>query len=132
MFELRRKGTRQRHFLKNILTVWDVMVLRYGMGGRRRVGQCLFHEKVTDEQGDLFEAIIWKVPVSSKYSEGVRYRLAFIRSGEKTPAVLYDNHHPKGHHRHYGQSREPYEFLDVDRLLQDFRDGVHRLKEGKA
>lgn len=106
-------------------------MLPYGMGGRRRTGQCLFHEKVTDEQGDLFEAIIWKVPVSSKYSQGVRYRLAFIRSGESTPAVLYDNHHPKGHHRHYRQRTEPYEFLDVDRLLQDFRNDVQRVKEGK-
>lgn len=51
--------------------------------------------------------------------------------GESTPAVLYDNHHPKGHHRHYRQRTEPYEFLDIDRLLQDFRNDVQRVKEGK-
>src|SRR5271157_2306678 len=101
------------------------------MGGRRRTGQCLFHEKDTDERGDLYEAIIWRVPVSSKYSEGIRYRLAFIRSGESTPAVLYDNHHPKGHHRHLGKSTGPYKFQDIHRLLQDFRDDVQRVKGGK-
>ncbi len=116
------------------LAVWARNVLAYGMGGRRGTrgtGQCLFHEKVTDEDGDLYEAIIWRVPVSSKYREGIRYRLAFIRSGEGTPAVLYDNHHPKGHHRHLGQRTAPYEFQGADRLLQDFRDDVGRAKEGK-
>jgi len=52
--------------------------------------------------------------------KGVRYRLAFIRSGEETPAILYDNHHPKGHHRHVGQSEEPYDFRDAKILVADF------------
>jgi len=94
-------------------------------------GQCIFHEKVTDEQGNLFEGVVWRVPVSSKYREGIRYRLAFILSGERAPAVLYDNHDPKGHHRHLGQSMESYEFQGVERLLQDFRDDVQRVKGGR-
>jgi hypothetical protein len=91
----------------------------------------LFHEKATDEQGNLYEAIIWRVPLSGKYPEGIRYRLAFIRAGERTPAVLYDNHDPKGHHRHLGQSTQSYEFQGVDRLLQDFREDVQGVKGGK-
>ena len=66
-----------------------------------------------------------------RYQEGIRYRLAFIQSGAGTPAVLYDNHHPKGHHRHIEQRTELYEFRGVERLLQDFRDDVKRVKEGK-
>jgi hypothetical protein len=30
-------------------------------------------------------------------AERVRYRLAVERGGERSPAVLYDNHEPKGH-----------------------------------
>jgi len=60
----------------------------------------VLHEKVVDEGGNLLELAIWKVPLNIRNPEGVRYRLAFIKSGEKVPAVLYDNHHPKGHHRH--------------------------------
>lgn len=109
-------------------------MLPYGMGRRRRrtrKGECLFHEKVTDEDGDLYEAIIWRVPISSNYQEGIRYCLAFVRSGESTPAVLYDHPRPKGHHRHLRKVTEPYEFWDVDRLLQDFRNDVQRVKGGK-
>jgi hypothetical protein len=50
-----------------------------------------------------------------------RYRLVFmfIRSGEETPTILYDNHHPKGHHRHIGKHEEPYKFLTARRLVPD-------------
>ncbi|MGH9401884.1 MAG: toxin-antitoxin system TumE family protein [Terriglobia bacterium] len=99
---------------------------------RKRVsGKLLFHEKATDEEGNLFEAKIWRVPVSGRYQEGVGYRLAFVRCGEKSPAVLYDNHHPKGHHRHLGTVEEPYDFQNVDLLIEDFRRSVQRVKGGK-
>ncbi|GEM_PF-531699 len=106
-------------------------VLPCGMGDRRKERDrtnLLFHDKATDEEGNLWEARIWKVPVSGRYREGVRYSLAFIRHGERAPAVLYDNHHPKGPHRHIGPLEEPYEFQDVDRLIADFRHDVTRVK----
>jgi hypothetical protein len=53
------------------------------------------------------------------------------RSEEHTPVVLYDNHHPKGHHRHLRRKTGPYGFRGVDRLLQDFRSDVARVREGK-
>jgi hypothetical protein len=43
-----------------------------------------------------------------------------IRSGEEAPAILYDNHHPKGHHRHIGDHEEPYAFVTAGRLVADF------------
>ena len=102
------------------------------MGGRRKGrAECLFQAKDTDEQGDLYEAVIWKVPVSRRNQQGIRYRLAFIRSGETRPAVLYDNHHPKGHHRHLEPKTEPYEFRGIDGLLEDFRHDVQRAKGDK-
>ncbi|MGH8363058.1 MAG: toxin-antitoxin system TumE family protein [Gammaproteobacteria bacterium] len=105
------------------------------MGDRRRgrvSGKLLFRENATDEEGNLFEAKIWKVPATRRYPEGIRYRLALVRYGEKLPAVLYDNHHPKGHHRHFGPIEEPYDFRDVDRLIDDFRRSVQRVKGRKG
>ncbi len=60
----------------------------------------IFREKLTDTEGNLTEAVRWRVPVAPSYPEGIRYRLARIRRGEERPAVLYDNHALKGHHRH--------------------------------
>ncbi|MGH9344434.1 MAG: toxin-antitoxin system TumE family protein [Terriglobia bacterium] len=76
--------------------------------------------KWTDEQGNLYEIVLWRVERNPRHPEGVRYRLAFIRSGEEVPALLYDNHHPKGHHRHVGEHEQPYEFVNARQLVADF------------
>ena len=88
----------------------------------------ILREKVIDEEGNIVELTIWRVPVTSRAAEGVRYRLAFVRAGETTPAVLYDNHHPKGPHRHVEGVEEPYPFRDVDKLLVDFQADMRRIK----
>ena len=38
----------------------------------------LLRRKWTDEVGNLYEMVMWRVDRSSRYPEGVRYRLAFI------------------------------------------------------
>jgi uncharacterized protein DUF6516 len=78
----------------------------------------LRHRKWTDERGNLYEIVLWRVARNVRHPEGVRYRLAFIRSGQETPALLYDNHHPKGHHRHIGAVEEPYLFTTVEQLVR--------------
>ncbi len=94
------------------------------MGDRAVV---LLREKTTDEQGNLREMVIWRVPRTRQQPDGVRYRLALIRAGDKRPTILYDNHHPKGHHRHVTGSEEPYSFIDVGRLIADFLADVRRV-----
>jgi Family of unknown function (DUF6516) len=90
------------------------------------VAAVVLREKATDEQGNLREMVIWQVEANPRQPEGLRYRLALIRAGERTPAVLYDNHHPKGHHRHVEGIEEPYEFVDLDHLIADFMVDVTR------
>ncbi len=87
----------------------------------------LLRQKVIDEQGSILELVIWRVPSTSHSQTGVRYRLAFVRQGEEEPAVLYDNHPPKGHHRHIMGVEEAYSFVDVDQLLADFTADVQRM-----
>jgi hypothetical protein len=80
----------------------------------------LRREKFIDGDGDLVELVLWQVWRSVTHPEGLRYRLAFVLAGTKTPAVLYDNHHPKGHHRHRDAAQSSYPFSGVDQLLADF------------
>ena len=87
----------------------------------------VLREKVIDEEGNITELAIWQVPRTRRRPARVRYRLAFIRRGEATPAVLYDNHVPKGDHRHREGVEEPYEFRGVDQLIADFTADVQRL-----
>jgi hypothetical protein len=94
------------------------------MGGRATV---LLREKMTDERGNLREMVIWRVPPTPQQPDGVRYRLALILAGDTKPTILYDNHHPKGHHRHVASTEEPYLFSDVERLIADFMADVERV-----
>jgi hypothetical protein len=95
------------------------------MGGKAAV--LLLREKTTDEHGNLREMVIWRVRRTRQRPDGVRYRLALILAGEQEPAILYDNHHPKGHHRHIRGTEEPYPFVDVGQLIADFRAEVTRM-----
>ena len=87
----------------------------------------ILREKVIDEEGNILELAIWSVPTTPRSPSGARYRLAFVRPGEENPVVLYDNHSPKGHHRHVEGVEEPYAFVDVDQLRAHFIADVHEI-----
>lgn len=89
--------------------------------------KAILQEKTTDEHGNLRELVIWRVRPSRQIPEGLRYRLALVRSVEQAPVVLYDNHHPKGYHRHVAGIEEPYAFVSFERLLADFQADIERV-----
>ncbi|PIP81440.1 MAG: hypothetical protein CO113_10515 [Elusimicrobia bacterium CG_4_9_14_3_um_filter_62_55] len=84
--------------------------------------------KLIDEAGGIEERKIWRIAKSEKNPDGVRYRLAYIPRGQKRPAVLYDNHHPKGHHKHIGERQVAYAFDGVGKLLKDFESDIEALR----
>ena len=92
-------------------------------------GARLIHRiKLIDQAGGIEERMIWEVPKSAKSLDRVRYRLAYIPHGAKSPAILYDNHYPKGHHKHIQGHELPYEFSGVEKLLDDFGRDVEGLR----
>lgn len=38
--------------------------------------------------------------------------------------IGYDNEAGKGDHRHYGETEEPYRFVSLDKLLEDFDQDI--------
>ncbi len=80
--------------------------------------------KLSDDEGNIRDIVIWKVEPSPRTPEGIRYRLAFVPVGQRRPVVLYDNHVPKGHHRHAGDVQIAYEFATVAKLLSDFEASI--------
>ena len=90
----------------------------------------LLRERVINEHGDIREVVVWQLPLGGGNPSGVRYRLAFVRRGEDRPAVLYDNHPPKGHHRHVEGVESSYRFVEVNRLMEDFMADVRRVSGG--
>jgi hypothetical protein len=68
------------------------------MAGKRRA-VLLQHAEIYDEEGWRMVVKIWKVARSRSSPDGIDYSLSLI-SPEGERVVGYDNHWPKGHHRH--------------------------------
>ena len=98
----------------------------------RQAGALILHEKIIDEAGGITEFKIWQVPKSTDYPEGIRYSCAYVPSGEDQPAVLYDLHRGKLHHRHVEGIERSYRFTTVRQLVEDFQADVDRFKAARG
>ena len=82
--------------------------------------QLLAHRKQTSSGGLLQEIKIWKVPVSAKYPDGLKYRLALVDPVTSEVLLLFDNHWPKGHHKHVRGEEKLLEFSTLANLVREF------------
>lgn len=87
----------------------------------------ILHHKRIHANGAIEERVIWSVPKTIKHPDGVRYRLAYILKPKDIPLVVYDNHHPKGHHKHIKNKELPYHFINVEQLLWDFQKDIQEV-----
>ncbi|NBC48898.1 MAG: hypothetical protein GVY22_13110 [Gammaproteobacteria bacterium] len=76
---------------------------------------------------DVFvDLSIWQLPVPLPGSaHPFKYRLALIVNG--VCVLRYDNEAGKGDHKHLGDREIPYQFTDLDRLVEDFWSDVSRV-----
>lgn len=87
------------------------------------------HEKITDELGNTIEIKVWQVTVSKDKPHGYKYSLVYIVEDEQI--IGYDNAEEKGDHRHYRNKTEPYGFVNLIGLVEDFYRDIKKYKEGK-
>lgn len=71
----------------------------------------------------VVELVVHEVPQTVRRPLGLKYRLVCtdLKSGSK---VLMDNHYPKGPHIHIDGREIPYEFVNEDKLISDFKEIV--------
>ena len=74
----------------------------------------------------IFEIVIWGIPTSRDYPEGVKYR-AWLSENGKTH-FGFDNHSPKGPHLHIRETEVGYVFRGLRALREDI--GAMIRKEG--
>lgn len=78
------------------------------------------HEKFIVRRRYIIEISVHQVPKSVRYEDGLKWGLVCVDqvAGKR---VLMDNHHPKGPHIHIDDDELPYDFVDLDQLVIDFR-----------
>ena len=82
----------------------------------------IFHQKQVLKHKDgkrlaIFEMIIWKIPVSRDYPDGLKYRAWLSEAGNTLFGL--DSHKPKGPHLHVREVEVGYVFRGLDSLRQD-------------
>lgn len=74
------------------------------------------------------ELVVWVLPTPAKGSRhSFKYRLALVADG--VCVLRYDNEAGKGDHRHVGNREYGYDFVDLDQLVIDFWEDVHKWLE---
>jgi hypothetical protein len=69
--------------------------------------------------GGVIELVIWKVPAPVPPTEhGYKYRAVYARNGLRI--VGFDNERGKGDHCHLDGQEQPYAFVSVEQLVEDF------------
>jgi len=63
--------------------------------------------------------------------EGIRYSLCLVELASGEVVLLYDVHWGKSHHRHLRGKETSYQFVNEDKLLDDFLRDVARIVEEK-
>jgi len=84
------------------------------------------HNKLLYSDGSILETKIWMVSKSQRFPRGYKYSLVYIKDGERV--IGYDNAEGKGDHRHYCNNEEPYVFISLKQLINDFMADVKKIK----
>ena len=75
------------------------------------------------DQGGLVEMVVWRLPHPVPPSpHAFKYRLVYVVNGQRV--IGFDNERGKGDHMHIGTKEFPHQFVDVDRLIDDFQREV--------
>ena len=79
------------------------------------------------DDGAVMQVLVWEVPKSVPGSAH-RYkdRLYYGYPGRRL--VGYDNERGKGDHRHVGDSVQPYVFISLERLFEDFLSDIEEAR----
>ena len=73
----------------------------------------------------MVEMVVWRLPHPVPPSpHAFKYRLAYVVDGERV--VGFDNERGKGDHMHIGADEFAYQFVDVDRPIDDFQLEVEK------
>ncbi len=85
--------------------------------------ELVYREKWMQED-NIVEITVWSVPVAKDRPHGYKYSLVYVKGGHRI--VGYDNPEGRGDHRHYRDKEEQYEFINLDKLMQDFYEDIGR------
>lgn len=88
----------------------------------------LLDSKHVFDDGAIQQLVIWELPEPVLgSSHHYKYRLYYGKEGMRI--VGYDNERPKGDHKHIGKRESPYQFMTLDKLVEDFMQDMREARQ---
>lgn len=84
----------------------------------------ILHDKYIRPNGNIVEIKIWKI--DSPKSKLYKYSLVYVANNKRI--IGYDNAESKGHHRHYKNIEEEYDFKNLRTLINDFYKDIKKIE----
>lgn len=75
---------------------------------------------------EIVEIKIWQLPQADDKPHHIKFSVVYIRGGKRL--LGYDNAESKGFHRHFEEREEAYQFVNMRKLLDDFKRDLKRLR----
>lgn len=90
----------------------------------------IYHDKAVFADAAIVEMRIWRLPLKNEERpHGLKYSLFYGENGKRV--IGYDNERGKNDHRHFKESEEKYDFIDIETLVRDFLQDVHNHRSSK-
>jgi len=90
------------------------------------LAELIYYYRILNLEGDIIEIKIWGVKKSIDFPHGLKYSLVYINKNKRL--LGYDNERMKGDHKHYFNKQIKYNFIDIDKLRDDFEKDVKELR----
>jgi hypothetical protein len=79
--------------------------------------------------GAIIEMVVWRLARPLNGCEHLyKYRLFYGYAGKRI--VGYDNERPKGDHRHIDGVETPYNFTNVEAMVEEFMAEIRKRRDG--
>jgi len=82
--------------------------------------------RLVTEKGNLIEIVAWECPKSDFYPEGVKYSFTFVHKNKRV--IAFDNFNNEGHHKHFFEKKEPYNFKSLEETANQFFKAVEEFE----
>lgn len=90
------------------------------------MAKLIYHNKEKTNEGDIIEWNVWKVKKSKDFPHGLKYRLVYVHNNQRIRG--YDNERSKGDHKHYFDKEIKYEFINIEKLFDDFEYDIKKVR----
>ena len=85
----------------------------------------ILRERSEQADGSFFEIVVWQLPEPvPPCTHSFKYRLVWIKDGRRW--IGFDNERGKGDHFHRFDREYPYEFVSIEKLIDDFRQEIEK------